>query len=509
MTISAIVDEDEITLSGAVSVTNITCYFLLNPAAQTCTTTQGSCSISIGSGLDTITTGMMVSSPTETSVIVPNNTIVTSVQHSGATTYIVLSNPTIPTAESYSLKFSPAVEIVSEGSFNFYNSTTNTPLNVFIDSDISLPLYMSPDSAANFVSPGTQGTAPQLTTNRPLAASSGQPLLEIGVVTSLSSAFVDIEGDVRGTTGLSQITPLAGEYMEINDIPTVVSMGSDGYIYIADKQKSKNTKIAILNTDANTCGTTVGSYTYPQVSIATFTVLTGSTPGGTLTWSGTGTGTVTIPAVSTTTDVAEEIANYPPTTWTVVSSVASQVTMIASGVVDAPTLGVAATGITITAINVVQSYEGRATTTITGSASSNGIITINGVTTTITDGSVQNAIASAIASSFSTSPVFSVSASTNILTFTQISNPNRNTPIGVLVGANTGFDTDVPALTPCVVQKVGTITNAAWTTLIPGYPIYNGLGGLFTTDLASLSYYNDVASPIGYTQSADSIYVNI
>ena len=504
-----------------------------------------------------ITTGMLVTNST----YYPNNTVVTSVRIVGGQTIITLSDPIQGTyTGSATLTFCSAVEVSSTGPFNFYNTLTNTPTNVFnAATEVSSPLYLYPAAGSSYTVAGTVFTlpdVPQLTTNRSLAASSGQPLLEVGVVTSASSMLIAIGGDVRGTTGLSQVTPLAGETIPNNGNPILVSMGTDGNVYLADKRKSANTACASLFVSANTSGMSLSQFTYPQNTVATFSVLTGSTGSGTFTWGGsasapatqqiaggvsapaglyflTGTNTITIPnasvaaittlnlvpgltiagagiasisiitAVSSATagyitltvnnnssgnstatnytftnpisastpsyNIATILSGIIPTGWSVLSSSSSQVTLTGPSNTLIPTITASAAGVTFSQVSLSQSYQAQAQITVNTGTSVLGSITINGTSIAVAASQNATTVAGYISTAYVASPTFKVTNSAGVVTFTQISLPNRNTPIGFLVGANTGYTSAITATAITGLSSSLNWTKAAYSPTLGMY----------------------------------------
>ena len=96
----------------------------------------------------------------------------------------------------------------------------------------------------------------QFTTDRSKALESGAVLIELGVVKDLNTIFIDFEGDARGSVNLSQISVVSGEEITSDGTPFVVSIGTDGTAYLADKRKSNNGGSANRN---NATGFAIGS----------------------------------------------------------------------------------------------------------------------------------------------------------------------------------------------------------------------------------------------------------
>ena len=369
-----------------------------------------------------IVAGMMVAG-----VGIPTNTIVSSVS---ANSYIILNNQ--PTGFS-NLTFGVGIEVASEGQYNFTTA-------VFNASDVGLPLYMYPAASTTFTGPGTISPPnTQLTTSHSLAAASGNPIIEVGVCTSIYSMLISLQGDVRGASGLSQVSLNAGEAIPNTATPLVVSMGSDGYAYVADKRKSYNIVSPKLLLGTNSSGLTAQIAT-PQTTMATFTVLTGASSGGTLAWGGGASGSVTVSTSDNPSTVALDIIASAPAGW-VITSQGPNVTMVKTGVIAAPTLATG-NGVTFSAISTTFTYS-QYTLTLSGTANG-GSIVIHGLSITPTTGHTSNQAASDIVTAINLSTnglstTWLASSSTNVVTLTSIVNTNRNTPVGFLIGANSGF----------------------------------------------------------------------
>lgn len=195
------------------------------PYTKTVTTVQNSDTLT-GVTTTNLEVGMLV-----TGASVPTNTFIVSI-NSGAST-VQLSRTYTATGGSESLVFGKAVEIMTAGVYQYTSKVFNL-------SDVGQTIYPSPEAAGVFTTPGTIGTNPQMTISRSYAATSGNPLMEIGLIISESSALVDLNGDARGATGLTQVTALAGESISNNGTPLVISLGTDGKVYLADRRKSNN-----------------------------------------------------------------------------------------------------------------------------------------------------------------------------------------------------------------------------------------------------------------------------
>jgi hypothetical protein len=105
---------------------------------------------------------------------------------------------------------------------------------IFSAGDIGSTVYIAPGVFTS-VTP----LANQYTTDRSLALSSGNPLIELGIIQSTSSLFIDFEGDARNSIQTTQLIASTGEIIATNNIPTVVSMAADGKLYRSDRQKSQ------------------------------------------------------------------------------------------------------------------------------------------------------------------------------------------------------------------------------------------------------------------------------
>ena len=304
--------------------------------------------------------------------------------------------------------YGQGLEIQDHGLYTFSS-------NFFSSSDLGNTVYVAPqppDPVTNF--------AAQLTTNRSLASSSGTPLIEIGIALAANKLFIDFQGDTRGSVNLSQVSANAGEAISNTGVPLIVSIGSDGNAYIADRRKSANTAVITFQTLLGTAtNITFGSINYSSPQ-ATFTI----------------------------------------------NSVAGATT---------------------------------------------GTIVIAGTTITLGGGDIvnTNAVAAKIAGT-SFLPLWSVGAVGNTVTLTQISFPqSRNVPVGYIIGANTGFgpSSTIPQGTPIVIQKLGIATG--FTGLLAGQALWLDINGAHTQNLATLSYYTDTATPVGYAQTSSSIYVSL
>jgi hypothetical protein len=421
----AIADSNSVTAIIGIAMNTVAAT---TPITLTGTLATGSYTIT-GTGSTAALNTMLTSGPVlVTGTGVPVNTVVGSVDSSSQVT---LSNAMTVTG-SQTLTFGLAIEVASEGPYNFASTAFNT-------SDIGLPLYLYPAAASTYTASGTLGSNPQLTTSRSLAASSGSPLIEVGVVTSISSMIIDLQGDVRGATGLTQITANAGEVIPNTAAPVVVSMGSDGLIYTADRRKSYNNvqpKVLITN---NACGVGL-TQIQVQSTVITFSVLTGASAGGTLTWSGSASGTVTVAASDTAAQVAYKMTQSLPTGWTV-SAQGTAVTMTVLTAVAVPSLAVASTGVTISALSLQYSYAAQTQITVTAIAGTSNTVNIAGVVVSLNPAVQTTTIltATAIANAFSGNISWTATSSTSTVTLTPIATVNRNTPIGFLVGANTGY----------------------------------------------------------------------
>lgn len=79
------------------------------------------------------------------------------------------------------------------------------------------------------------------TTDKVQASAESSNLIELGIVVSLSSLFIDIEGDTRDGI-VTTIRPFeAGEAIATDGSPKLVSIGDDGKAYLADKRRSLHT----------------------------------------------------------------------------------------------------------------------------------------------------------------------------------------------------------------------------------------------------------------------------
>ena len=79
-----------------------------------------------------------------------------------------------------------------------------------------------------------------LTTDRALAQENGDNLIEMGVISGLNSIYIDIQGDTRGSVPVAQASYILGEAITTDNKIVLVSLGSDGKVYRADKRKSEN-----------------------------------------------------------------------------------------------------------------------------------------------------------------------------------------------------------------------------------------------------------------------------
>lgn len=129
----------------------------------------------------------------------------------------------------------------------------------------------------------------QFTTNRTLAAASGAPFIEVGIAKDLNVVFIDFEGDSRGAVNLSQISTTSGEPLAFNSsslsgAPSVVSIGTDGQAYLADRRKANGGGTQNRNNVAGfLVGASVGftNYSNPDGTV-TVTSGTGTFSSGTI-----------------------------------------------------------------------------------------------------------------------------------------------------------------------------------------------------------------------------------
>jgi hypothetical protein len=210
------------------------------PVTKTTTVVQYSDVITVVSTTG-LTSGMMV-----TGASIPSNTFVMTVID-GTTLRLTRNYP--GSNGSVSLVYGNAVEVMTCGMYQFADKVFNL-------ADVGHTLYPSPLPAGSITAPGTIGATAQMTLNRAYAATSGNPLMEVGLIISETSFLVDLNGDARGATGLTQVTALAGESISNNGTPLVVSLGSDGQIYLADRRKSMHGTTAQRN---NPMGLLVGA----------------------------------------------------------------------------------------------------------------------------------------------------------------------------------------------------------------------------------------------------------
>ena len=224
-----IADKDSVVSILGVSINSVTAT---SPIPLTATVVEDSNSITVADSTG-IVAGMLV-----TGGDVPSNTFVESVPDA---THILLTRDYPGTSGSVSLVFGSAVEIVTSGIIEY---TTK----VFELSEVGQTVYPAPEEASSFTSPGTKGTHPQLTVNRGYAATSGQPLMEIGIILSETTLLVDLNGDARGATGLTQIAEQAGEVITNEGTPLVISMGTNGKVFLADRRKNNNGTTELRNT---------------------------------------------------------------------------------------------------------------------------------------------------------------------------------------------------------------------------------------------------------------------
>jgi hypothetical protein len=300
-----------------------------------------------------------------------------------------------------------------------YTLTSTTPFSV---SDIGLTVYIAPATSFTKISE-------QFTTNRTLASSSSAPLIEIGIVVSVNSLYIDFEGDSRGASGLTQIPVTSGEYIANNGVPVAVSIGADGYLYRSDKRKASNDSMYDFGPNQ-----TVSGYIY------TFAYGSGGSANtGSITVSGSGT-----------------------------------------------------TGHSVVLLGQTLSVTGTTSATFASS------------------------LRTAISGNTYLSSRLNSSVLSSVVSLTMVGgaySPLRNTPAGMIYGANAGFgaSSSVPPQTSTVVQKAGTLSG--FTGLTPGKPIFSDLpyptGSSYTQNPASFSYYTDVSVPIGYALSSTQIYIEV
>lgn len=108
-------------------------------------------------------------------------------------------------------------EVQSAGLYTFSS-------NVFTLSDVGKVAYISTVDGG-------------ITTDRTVAQSNGDKLIEVGMVRSLSTLFLDIQGDTRGSITTNQLSFIAGENITTNGHPLLVHEGTDGKVYLGDKRK--------------------------------------------------------------------------------------------------------------------------------------------------------------------------------------------------------------------------------------------------------------------------------
>lgn len=111
-------------------------------------------------------------------------------------------------------------EVQSTGLYNF-------DFDMFSTLDIGKPVYLGDGGA--------------LTTSKVDATSQSENIIELGIVVSQRSIFLDIEGDTRDGIVTTVKPLLAGEAIVTDGSPRLVSIGSDGKVYLADKRKDLNT----------------------------------------------------------------------------------------------------------------------------------------------------------------------------------------------------------------------------------------------------------------------------
>ncbi len=398
----------------SVSKTGLSVANIKNPYLIICTSTTG------------ITAGMFIQGigiPVNTKVVAVVND--TSIEISNAVDFATFN-------ASGKAQAGLGVEVVSIGNFIF-------PDNVFAVTDIGHAVYIAPDEALNYEHVGTQGAHPQLTSNRSDAIMSDQPVIEIGIVTSISSLQVGIGGDIRGNPGITQVLALAGETIYNTAVPLVASLGSDGKVYISDKRKSMNDRFPALTILSNTTGAPISEFTQPMTTVITFTVLEGSTGSTTLTWGNGHTGNVTITGAQDTVGVATAIAAAVPSGW-VARSTGSVVYMMYTGTTTIPSLTVA-DGVIISSMIDTEGNTQQTQLTVLGSSTGNGTILLSLSSIGISITGVKNAteIADAITLAFIDNESYNVTNIAGVITFTLSANPNRNNPAGILIGARRGY----------------------------------------------------------------------
>jgi len=115
------------------------------------------------------------------------------------------------------------IEVISFGMYEWDS-------DIFLDADIGKTAYIAPGASDG-----------DMSTDRTQAVSSGNQLIECGIVASRRKLFIDFEGDSRGALNLSQLEYTAGEAITTNNAPKVVCQDTTtGKVLLADRRKSQN-----------------------------------------------------------------------------------------------------------------------------------------------------------------------------------------------------------------------------------------------------------------------------
>lgn len=109
------------------------------------------------------------------------------------------------------------VEVLSQGLFTW-------DTNIFLVSDIGKIAYVkiTPDG--------------ELTTDRNAAVLGSNQLVEVGLVVSQDSLFIDLEGDGRGPVDVSQYEYVTDEIIDTSGFPKLVAQMSNGKVVKADRR---------------------------------------------------------------------------------------------------------------------------------------------------------------------------------------------------------------------------------------------------------------------------------